>query len=87
MKKLQIPLLAMAMASILPSLKGQAFENGNAFNLPWNDSSVSSFFPHFPGDPIDETQRVSTDEKGNFVSSKNLLAKGPLAISFYRGVW
>mgnify|MGYP001823267409 CR=1 FL=1 len=27
------------------------------------------------------------DEKGNFVSSKNLLAKGPLAISFYRGVW
>lgn len=27
------------------------------------------------------------DEKGNFVSSKNLLEKGPLAISFYRGVW
>ncbi|MGD2009844.1 MAG: hypothetical protein PVI69_02470 [Desulfobacterales bacterium] len=27
------------------------------------------------------------DEKSNFVSSKNLLAKGPLAISFYRGVW
>jgi hypothetical protein len=27
------------------------------------------------------------DEKGNFVSSKHLLAKGPLAISFYRGIW
>ena len=27
------------------------------------------------------------DEKGNFVSSKDLHAKGPLAISFYRGVW
>ena len=27
------------------------------------------------------------DEQGNLVSSKNLLVKGPLAISFYRGVW
>jgi hypothetical protein len=27
------------------------------------------------------------DEKGDLVSSKNLLAKGPLAISFYRGIW
>jgi hypothetical protein len=27
------------------------------------------------------------DEKGNLVSSKNLLVKGPLAISFYRGIW
>jgi hypothetical protein len=27
------------------------------------------------------------DEKGDLVSSKDLLAKGPLAISFYRGVW
>lgn len=27
------------------------------------------------------------DEKGNLVSSKDLIAKGPLAISFYRGVW
>lgn len=27
------------------------------------------------------------DEKGNVVSSQDLLAKGPLAISFYRGVW
>ena len=27
------------------------------------------------------------DEEGNLVSSKDLLAKGPLAISFYRGVW
>jgi len=27
------------------------------------------------------------DEKGNLVSSGELLAKGPLAISFYRGVW
>lgn len=27
------------------------------------------------------------DEQGNSVSSKDLLAKGPLAISFYRGVW
>ena len=27
------------------------------------------------------------DEQGNIVSSRDLLAKGPLAISFYRGVW
>lgn len=27
------------------------------------------------------------DEKDNLVSSKDLLAKGPLAISIYRGVW
>ena len=27
------------------------------------------------------------DEQGNLVSSRDLLAKGPLAISFYRGVW
>ncbi len=27
------------------------------------------------------------DEKGNLVSSKNLLANGPLAVSFYRGIW
>ncbi len=27
------------------------------------------------------------DEKGNLVSSKALLAQGPLAVSFYRGVW
>ncbi len=27
------------------------------------------------------------DEEGNFVNSKELLAKGPLALSFYRGVW
>ena len=30
---------------------------------------------------------VLPDEKGNLVSSKDLLAKGPLALSFYRGVW
>ncbi|WP_163339491.1 hypothetical protein [Desulfopila sp. IMCC35008] len=27
------------------------------------------------------------DEKGNLVNSKDLLARGPLAVSFYRGVW
>ena len=27
------------------------------------------------------------DEKGNVVSSRDLLARGPLAVSFYRGVW
>ncbi len=27
------------------------------------------------------------DEKGNLVSSTDLLAKGPLAVSFYRGIW
>ena len=27
------------------------------------------------------------DEKGDLVHSKDLIAKGPLAISFYRGVW
>lgn len=27
------------------------------------------------------------DERGNLVSSRELLSKGPLAISFYRGIW
>ena len=27
------------------------------------------------------------DETGNLVSSKHLLEKGPLAVSFYRGIW
>lgn len=27
------------------------------------------------------------DEKGNLVELKGLLAKGPVVISFYRGVW
>ena len=27
------------------------------------------------------------DEKGNLISSTDLLNKGPLVISFYRGVW
>jgi len=27
------------------------------------------------------------DEAGNLVSSKQLLEKGPLAVSFYRGIW
>lgn len=27
------------------------------------------------------------DEKGNIVNSKDLLAKGSLVVSFYRGVW
>jgi hypothetical protein len=27
------------------------------------------------------------DETGSLVSSRDLLAKGPLAVSFYRGVW
>lgn len=27
------------------------------------------------------------DEEGNPIVSQNLLAKGPLVVSFYRGVW
>lgn len=27
------------------------------------------------------------DENGNLINSKDLLAKGPLAVSFYRGIW
>ncbi|WP_136810152.1 hypothetical protein [Desulfosediminicola flagellatus] len=27
------------------------------------------------------------DANGNLISSRDLLAKGPLAISFYRGIW
>jgi hypothetical protein len=27
------------------------------------------------------------DSNGNLVNSRDLLAKGPLAISFYRGIW
>lgn len=38
---------------------------------------------------IGETMPAFTlpDEKGHSVSSDMLLEKGPLAISFYRGVW
>lgn len=28
-----------------------------------------------------------SDTTGNIISSKELLAKGPLALSFYRGIW
>ena len=28
-----------------------------------------------------------SDENGKVVSSKDVLARGPLALSFYRGVW
>ena len=28
-----------------------------------------------------------SDTNGNIISSKELLAKGPLALSFYRGIW
>jgi len=27
------------------------------------------------------------DEQGNLISSSELLGKGPLAVSFYRGIW
>ena len=27
------------------------------------------------------------DEEGNWVNSQDLVAKGPLVVSFYRGVW
>jgi len=27
------------------------------------------------------------DENGDLVNSKDLLSKGPLALSFYRGIW
>lgn len=37
------------------------------------------------GEPFPEF--ALPDVKGNVVSSKDLLAKGPLALSFYRGVW
>lgn len=30
---------------------------------------------------------ILPDVKGSMVSSKELLKKGPLAISFYRGIW
>ena len=30
---------------------------------------------------------ILPDERGNTVSSKDLLAQGPMALSFYRGVW
>ena len=37
------------------------------------------------GEPLPEF--ILPDEKGHPVSSKELLDNGPLAISFYRGVW
>ena len=30
---------------------------------------------------------VLPNEKGEMVESRSLLAKGPLALSFYRGIW
>lgn len=37
------------------------------------------------GEPLPEF--TLPDERGNLINSTELLAKGPLAISFYRGVW
>lgn len=37
------------------------------------------------GSPLPEF--ILPDEKGNLVNSQDILAKGPLALSFYRGVW
>ncbi|WP_051148499.1 hypothetical protein [Desulfospira joergensenii] len=37
------------------------------------------------GEPLPEF--TLPDEKGNLVRSANLLAQGPLAINFYRGIW
>lgn len=37
------------------------------------------------GEPLPEFTLL--DEQGNAVSSKELVSQGPLAISFYRGVW
>jgi hypothetical protein len=30
---------------------------------------------------------ILSDEQGNVFNSKNILGKGPLALSFYRGIW
>lgn len=38
-----------------------------------------------PGETLPEFSLP--DEKGNLVSSKDLISQGPLAVSFYRGIW
>lgn len=38
-----------------------------------------------PGDPAPEFELPNTD--GRLVSSKDLLARGPLVVTFYRGKW
>lgn len=38
-----------------------------------------------PGEALPEFSLP--DDKGNLVSSKDLLSQGPFAISFYRGIW
>jgi hypothetical protein len=38
-----------------------------------------------PGEALPEFSLP--DDKGNLVSSKDLLSQGPLSVSFYRGVW
>lgn len=37
------------------------------------------------GDTLPEF--ILPDDKGNLISSKDLLAHGPLAVCFYRGIW
>ncbi len=48
-------------------LRGQVFEDGFAFNLPWNDSSLTDWLPAFDQHAITEVDRVSVDSAGHFL--------------------
>ena len=48
------------------------------------DSGITSRLPK-PGSPLPEFNLTDTD--GQVVNSKELTDKGPLVVTFYRGVW
>jgi hypothetical protein len=54
-------------------------ETANLVNSGVADNAIK------PGERLPEFSLP--DENGNIVSSNELLAKGPLAVCFYRGVW
>lgn len=63
-KLLPVILLALATPS---TIHGQPFENGFSFNLPWNDTTTTPFFPEFPSEPITSDDFVTVDTLGNFL--------------------
>jgi len=81
--KLQEKLIAMKQESITtkpPELIGpllQATENLVKSGIADKAVKVGEALPEF----------TLPDVQGNRVSSKALLEKGPLVVSFYRGVW
>lgn len=81
--KLKETLAAMKQESIAtkpPELVGPLLEGTEALvktGISGKAMKVGDTLPGF----------ILPDVMGNLVSSKELLEKGPLGISFYRGVW